>query len=83
MKGYGEFTVVKPLTETVTASGIVIQGDLNGNVVKGLVISPGFDTEVLQADYTIYYFKNTAAPLPGCDYFAVENKNIIAYEPKN
>ena len=79
MKGYNDFSVIQPQTETVTSFGIVIQGDTSGLVAKGVVKSAGDNTN-LKDGQTVFYFKNTAVVMGVGDLVVVEQKNIVACE---
>lgn len=79
MKAVGDYNIIKPQQETVTSAGIIIQGDTTGVVTKGIVESISLSADLRKGD-TVYYFKNTAYAIPGCDLVAVESKNIVAAE---
>ena len=79
----GRFTILKPITATKTAMGIIIEGDITGKIGKGEVIAAGLDDQgdyYLEQGDIIFYLKGASYPVPGTDYVAIHDDNIIGYE---
>lgn len=82
---YGVFTILRPIQETVSSFGIVIQGDDNTPIARGKVVSggshdPNDEGTYLHEGVVVYYRRNGAHPLPGTDLVAVHDDTIVAFE---